>query len=442
MSQGDIQNDAIGRLYVGGNADYCPSGVDLFLMRNHLLHWLVVVLALCSDAWAGSASATFGGGFSKSSAGVNSVKGASATAANGAFNTPATVTAAGQAVNMGATATMAANAAAFAVSSIRLNPAGLMVNLAAAWLIPKGLEYINNQWMKNKSGANETGLCYQGNGNFCLSVYGSVAEASRQACISGGGSRTGATLQGSPYNYRKCTYANGTETGNLVSANCNGGATTNVGGAPSCGGAITTSAPATDADFAAAGTGALPDPVAQELARKDVPIPVNDPVLAPTPQVVPYGQPYVDPSTGKTVQTMTRVTPDPLPGDPGRVRLETYNIEISAAPAPLPGDPVPVPQAEQPKDACLDNPDRVGCLNAGSPENVDLSTYSVPFTVTPVSVGGAGACPPNPVLQVHGMSLTINYGPMCDAASWLKPLILALAWFAAAGIIAGTVKES
>lgn len=441
---------------MGGLLDRGSSGVDLFLMRTILL---ILSMLVCSPAWAGFASAVIGGGAAKTG-GSWSVKGAQASAANGAFNTPATVYAAGKAVQMPASASFAANAASFAVGAVRLNPTGLLIGAVAPWLLSKGIEYANGAWDK-ETAANSSSV-YSANG-FSGGSATSVAEQyyAYQKSIDPEGWKTWVwsptvTWVSCPIGTftvsTACIEYDNASAWRVVMYNAAGRSLavqgTKVAGPVTCPGGTTLGgdgachAVPSEADWTLAGQGALPDPVAQQLAQLDVPIPVNDPVIVPTPQVVDYGSPYIDPVTGKTVQSKTRITPDPTTDDPYNVRIETYNVEVAPAPAPVPGEPPPVPPEEQPKDPCLDNPDRIGCLNAGSPEDPTLQSYSVPFSLNPVSIGGAGACPPNPVLNVHGMSLTVNYGPMCDAAAWLKPLVLALAWFAAAGIIAGAVRES
>lgn len=360
------------------------------------------------------------------------IKGASSTAANGVFITPATVTAAGKQVTMPASATIAANAASFAVSAVRLNPAGLVIGLTAQWLLSEGLQYLNGEWRKSVTTAafrwwNQTGQ------NFIFATPVEVADA---RCAGNGGPWSGnpagwQTNGGAVY----CT--NGTQF--FIQKICwnNTQAFDQGCSAPPAG-----TDPAVEQDFIDAAADPIPDAVAQELARANVPIPVAEPVLSPTPIVEPYGSPFVDPVTGKTLQTKTRITPDPIPGDPFHVRIESYNVEVAPAPAPVPGDDVPAPKDEQPTDPCLDNPNRVGCLDAGEPEDVELGTLEVPFSVTPIAIGGSGACPPNPTFQAAGQTFVINYGPMCDAAIWLKPIILAMAWLSAAMIISGAVRES
>lgn len=420
------------------------------------------VLMGTANTWAaGSASAIIGGGAVKGTSGWT-VKGPTATAANGAFVTPATVTAAGKQVTMPATATIAANAASFAVSAVRLNPAGLVVGLTAQWLLGQGLSYVNNEWKKSSSPVADPNLHGQGwewcngvvqdsCGNVGAFPFGSSAEAERDYIWNYFYPGQTWQLTRGPF----CLQTIGAEcvAYRWINDNAQGGAafidtakrSVCYSGYTLQGGNCVAQAvqvAATESDFTAAAAQPITDGAAQELARANVPMPVNDPVMSQAPKVEDYGNPFVDPVTGKTVQTKTRITPDPLPGDPYNVRIESYNVEVSPAPAPVPGDPVPVPAEEQPKDPCLDNPDRVGCLNAGSPEDTSLTTWELPFSLTPVSIGGAGACPPDPVFNAAGQTFTISYKPMCDAAIWLKPLILAMAWFVAAGIIAGTVRET
>lgn len=399
------------------------------MMRALFAFWLALLLgAVAPVQAAGFSTASIGGGALKSGS-TWSVKGASATAANGAFVTPATVTAAGRQVTMPASASFAANAASFAVSAIRLNPAGLMVGLTAQWLLSKGLTWANNSWTKNVEG---TEWAENNSGAYRSATPQQVAE---QYCV---GYLAPVYSMQPPSDSTMNFWCSNDSTQHSARRFCTGTMTQWSPSAP-CPAAQES---ATEADFAAVGSGPIPDGAAQELARANVPIPVNEPMLAPTPQTFDYGSPYVDPVTGKTVQTKTKVTPAPTATDPLAVRIETFNVEVAPAPAPVPGEPVPVPKDEQPNDPCLDNPDRIGCMQGGEATEENLENYSVPFSVSPIAIGGAGACPPDPVLSVHGVTATLKLAPICDAAGWLRPLVLALAWLSAAMIISGAVRES
>jgi len=417
----------------------CGSArMDLLQLKRALAFLLAL---LCAPVHAaGYSVATIGGGAAKSGS-TWTVSGASATAANGAFTTPATVTAAGKLVTMPANAAIAANAAQFAVSAIRLNPAGLMVGLTAQWLLGKGLTYVGDHFEQSVPGANfnylvlgsqpvggSIGVEPQAAADLLCNEYG--RGGSPAALSNFNGTNQWNVICKPPYNGANLYY---------LQKRC---MSTSSAWTAACPAVPNTTRPAVESDWTPVTVSTLPDDVAQELARANVPIPVNDPVLAPAPITENYGSPFVDPVTGKTVQTKTRITPDPSPTDPYRVRIESFNVEVSPAPAPQPGDPVILPKDEQPTDPCIDNPDRFGCMDGGQAEDVDLQTHTPTFTVTPVAIGGAGNCPPNPTFTAAGRSFTINYGPMCDAAMWLKPLVLAMAWLSAALIIAGAVRES
>lgn len=415
------------------------AGVDLLFVKN--LVCLLLLALVSGSAAAGLASAATSS-VTKSGSSYTMKAGTGATAANGAYNMAATVNMSGVPVTMPASARFASNAAQFAIAATRLTPATFIAGAVGTWLLSEGLQWANNSWTKQTSGASfEWATSNRGivrasaqavADAYCASVGSGSGNLWQWMGGTGEANASGAEYRCSGNFYQMVTasrYCTGTTLGALPDgSNC----------AP-----VTQSAPATEADFAAAAAKPVPDAVAQQFYDAGQPLPIDAPVLNPAPVDKPLGNPYVDPRTGKTVQPKVRVTPDPTADDPFRVRVDPYTVEVAPAPVPVPGEPAPLPIEEQPKDPCLENPDRVGCLDTGNPDDVSLDNYSVPFTVNPVSVGGAGACPPDSVLTVHGgQQVTVKLGPICDAAIWLRPLVLALAWFSAAYIIAGAVKES
>jgi hypothetical protein len=86
----------------------------------------------------------------------------------------------------------------------------------------------------------------------------------------------------------------------------------------------------------------------------------------------------------------------------------------------------------------------IGCSEYGTPtDNVPLGTSdNSPTTITPVSFGSSGACPAPVVISVmSGHSMTIDYTPICNFASGVRPVILLLAWMAAGFIFIEGVKS-
>lgn len=94
------------------------------------------------------------------------------------------------------------------------------------------------------------------------------------------------------------------------------------------------------------------------------------------------------------------------------------------------------------KDACEDDPERVGCKRLdeilGDPvDGPDISTGTETVAFTPVAGFGSGSysCPSNPSMNVSilGKSITVfDYAPVCQFASGVRPVVLAFAALAAA----------
>lgn len=88
-------------------------------------------------------------------------------------------------------------------------------------------------------------------------------------------------------------------------------------------------------------------------------------------------------------------------------------------------------------DECLENPDRVGCTDKGTPgttPDIDSETRGT-GVITPVALAQIDTCPQGMLLP-KGLGY-YDYGPMCDFATGLKPVILAIAWLSAFFIVLG-----
>lgn len=286
-----------------------------------LLTWL-----LAGQASAAMSSAAISG--VTKTGGAYTLKSPTATAANGAFNTSATVTQSGTQITMPASATFAANAASFALTAVRLNPAGLITTAVASWLLQEGLQWANNSW--TKEGANAA----------TYSVDGRAGSASQQqACLN---RFSGGTLQinsgaSAPWCWNSVHTLQFT-----VNATCPvGGPTWIVGGTATCSG--TTTRAAIEDDFTVAATHPVTDGAATELV-KVLDMPINAPVLNPAP-VDSYSAPYLDPVSGRLVKEQTRVTPEPTASNPLNVRLEKYQVDAGNVPGQTAAPPAPTKEA-------------------------------------------------------------------------------------------------
>lgn len=103
------------------------------------------------------------------------------------------------------------------------------------------------------------------------------------------------------------------------------------------------------------------------------------------------------------------------------------------------------------KDACEDDPERVGCKHLddilGEPvDGPDIGDTTETLTFTPVAGFGSGSysCPPNPTmtLSLLGKSITaFDYAPACQFASGVRPVVIAFAALAAALIGLGVGRR-
>lgn len=71
------------------------------------------------------------------------------------------------------------------------------------------------------------------------------------------------------------------------------------------------------------------------------------------------------------------------------------------------------------------------------PDNAVLGSKIVNVSITPVSVGGSGSCPAPSVMVLHGQTYHFDWTIYCNFANMIKPILLAFAWLAAAGILVG-----
>lgn len=353
---------------------------------------------------------------------------AGSAAFNGAsFNSAFTTQVAGKTVTVPAVWRLASNAPSFAISAIRATPTGLIGSAVAAYLLSKGLEYLNGQW--NKVDATVPAVdVWSGQG-----AYYATPE---EGCLSWGLSLSylcdyGPDSYGRPRYY--CSFPNPANTcyhqaGTVrVSSNCPAGTTPN--GTACVGSAI----PAVESDWTNAIGSPLPDQVASELSPL-VPLPLQKPEVSPAPIDIPLTDPYVDPVTGKRFQDIARVTPQP--STPEKAIVETVKQEVNPDGSPVvdPATQQPVAPEKKEEDPCELHPERVGCSEWGDPDDSDLTMTDKTVSITPQSGWGPdnGTCPSPLTYTPHkGPQIQFKYDAVCDGASFFRPVILGMAWISA-----------
>lgn len=97
----------------------------------------------------------------------------------------------------------------------------------------------------------------------------------------------------------------------------------------------------------------------------------------------------------------------------------------------------PVCKGTEEADACIENPDRIGCVDMGAVPTTDplREEERGVSIITPVQLAENHSCPQGVTLP-KGIG-SFDWQPMCDYASALKPVILAIAWLSAFFIVMG-----
>lgn len=205
---------------------------------------------------------------------------------------------------------------------------------------------------------------------------------------------------------------------------------------------------------------------------------VRIPVGAPVPQSDgTYKQPYVD------------LVPFPSPSDPWRVDVRPGDkVTTDGAPLPdpvpvKPGDPDPLPGTppgvdpndptakqrdpalqslcekhpgiaacapyekpptpKDPVDPCLEHPERLGCLPPGELAPEPVANENKEITLSPdAGWGVSGSCPPpRHVVLGSGFAFDVPFDLLCNFATMIRPLIVAMAYLGAALMLVGAARR-
>ena len=385
---------------------------------------LAFLLALvASSSFAAAVRLTPGPGVAGSAIGFTTAANFTGQFSAASFNSNFTANVGGKVVTMPASMRLAANAGQFAAQAVRLNPAGLVGSAVASWLLLQGLQWLDGQWKKTEQ-PQDGYLWSADRGITYFPTREQAASDARRLCFPSACSSSSVWIyQDNWYFTLSDPVANG-YSDRLVKK---------VGTAQTV--------PATDADWAALPNPLpLPDEVAAELAPKGVPLPLEVPHIAP--QDIPLSDPYVDPVTGKRYRDQARLTPssDAKTAD---VQVTKQEVDEAGNPKKEEDGQTDKPPEEQ-TDFCKKNPDAISCMPEGQTDDQELQTKNIGSGISPISLGGQGQCMADKTLSMAtmGKSITFTYKPICDLASMVRPLILALAWLLGGWIMVGAVKDN
>lgn len=103
------------------------------------------------------------------------------------------------------------------------------------------------------------------------------------------------------------------------------------------------------------------------------------------------------------------------------------------------GDPPP-PDEEKSK-LCEDFPDISACAEFGDEDDgPELEDEQRALSWVP-SMSASGVCPAAETATVHGRSVSISWQPVCDLASGVRPVVLAIAWLSAGAFVFGVGRK-
>lgn len=94
------------------------------------------------------------------------------------------------------------------------------------------------------------------------------------------------------------------------------------------------------------------------------------------------------------------------------------------------------------EEFCAKHPDFFICKEQdyGDVPDENLTEKNINVAITPVGVGGPGSCPAPAPFTIAGRTAYFDYTTYCNYASGIRPILLAFAWLAAAGILIGGFK--
>ncbi|MFM5655607.1 virulence factor TspB C-terminal domain-related protein [Aeromonas veronii] len=178
---------------------------------------------------------------------------------------------------------------------------------------------------------------------------------------------------------------------------------------------------------------------------KGKPIPVTG--LTFTPFSEWYGSPYF--KDGNWYRDRMDVSPCPTASQPTRVCVDFGPQKFDGATDPntVPSQATGTASGGAPKqqenDFCKKNPQSIACSELGSLKDEKLPVEERPVDVSYTSWGASNSqCPADKVIPLwDDRSFVVSYSPVCQFATLLRPLVIALALLAAGFIVAGVTRK-
>lgn len=439
---------------MGGNAPYCASGMDAASMIRAL--FIAALLVVFGDsAFAGPIPYKFNG--------INVVREGGVTYLRGTQPTPlgspvvsgtnlvlsGSASVSNQVANFTASTPIAASAALVAVNLLKTSPTTFAIGAVLTWMAQEGMSVSDGQVVKASTGpapvptlsasdcvaaACSIGItCSPASPGFVL-----MCQPGRSGLPHINGTYVILSDAGANAAWYSANIPTGWSWGSVEQTTwaCSTGFTYDV----STRRCVGQSVPPTQSDWDNLAARPLSPEAAWDIIKNGGGVPINSPTFSPGYRDLTIGDPYVDPVTGKRYQDNARVTPQSSDPSVADVQVVKQEIDANGQPVVDPATSTPVPPQEKEPDPCTLNPDRVGCKDLGTVDDVQLQTQERGVaSITVQSFNGNDTCPAAIPLP-KGASLSWDYP--CQLATGVKPFLLALAWLAAGLIVIGAVRET
>jgi len=189
------------------------------------------------------------------------------------------------------------------------------------------------------------------------------------------------------------------------------------------------------------------DPVAPSIWNPTI----GDPPVT-QPLRVPQGLPRPIPDTSPPAykQPVVDVTHSPTANEPWRMDVQPKDIPTDSptgqtGPQTIgSGTPSGTPaEKEPPFDLCKEHPDIVACQKLGNLDATPLQNMNRQLAITPDQGWGpsTAGCPADRSTQLSFGPIAFSYGPFCQFASGIRPIVIAVAWLLAAGAFFGMARR-
>lgn len=162
----------------------------------------------------------------------------------------------------------------------------------------------------------------------------------------------------------------------------------------------------------------------------------------------PFSEWFSDPyyQDGNWYRDRMDVSPAPTKSSPTRVKVDIGPVKIQGATNPNVQPDTGTAGGNTPKEEpsfCEANPMSIACAEMGELKDEKLEVEERPVDVSYTPWGSSTSqCPADKVIPLwEGQSIAISYSPVCQFASLLRPLVIALAFVTAGFIVAGITRK-